>query len=81
MAASHLSASSHSGPEPEAEPPLPQVEAAKWSLTCASWDHPQGCFCWLGSIAEHYTGSMSLSALDMSQTITKVRRKKKDQMA
>lgn len=40
LAGSHLPTSFHSGPEPEAPPPLLQVEAAKWSFLRASWDHP-----------------------------------------
>lgn len=76
IATTHLSTSSHSGPEPEAEPPLMQVKGAKWSLTHASWDHPQGFFCWLRSIAEHYIVAMALSVLDMSQTISNTERKK-----
>lgn len=76
MATTHLSTSFHSGPEPEAEPPLMQAKAAKWSLTPASWDHPQGVFCWLRSIAEHSIVATALSVLDMSQTISNTERKK-----
>lgn len=75
MAGSHLSTSFHSGPEPEAEPPLLPAKAAKWSLLCASWDHPQGFFSWLRTVREHYIVAMSPSALDVFQNIPNVRRK------
>lgn len=75
MAGSHLSTAFHSGPEPEAEAPLSQVKAAKWSLLRASWDHPQGFFSWLEIVREHCNVVMSLSALDTSQNIPNVGRK------
>lgn len=77
MAGSHLSTSFHSGPEPEAAPPLLQVKAAKWSLMCASWDHPQGFCSWLRIVREYSLVAMSLSALDVSQNIPNAGRKEK----
>lgn len=73
MAGNHLSTSFHSGPE--AEPPLLQVKAAKWSFLCASWDHPQGFFSWLRIVGERCSVTVSLSALAASQNIPVVEKK------